>query len=178
MSLNTRRAALTKLLAVVVLGPTARIFAGEGLLHCRLCSSCDNCSKVCRLVKEDRKITTTCWGYKCEDFCAPAPSCPDHQNCETVCQSQGDKEPIHCSKTLVWTHWVHGGCGTVYTKKKLMKKTVTKKVPSYKWVVEDLCAACQQKVSQLEIPAGTDLPPTPQVEGAKVLTAQVTAAGQ
>ncbi len=171
---NTRRSVLSSLFAIAIAGPTAHIFAGEGLLRCRLCSSCENCCKVCRLVKEDRKITTTCWGYKCEDFCAPDPSCPDHDHCEMVCQSKGDaREPCHCPKPLVWTHWIPGGCGTVYTKKKLMKKTVTKKVPSYKWVVEDLCAACQTKVAQIEIPAGTDLPPAPQVAGAKILTAQV-----
>ena len=173
MTLNTRRSALTKLLAMAVLGPAARVFAGDGLLHCRLCSSCENCCKVCRVVMEERKITTTCYGYKCEDFCVPDPSCPDHQHCESVCESQGGKEPIHCPKPLVWTHWIPGGCGTVYTRKKLMKKTVTKKVPSFKWVVEDLCAACQAKVSQMEIPEGTELPLPPKVEGAKVLTAQV-----
>jgi hypothetical protein len=36
------------------------------------------------------------------------------------------------------------GSAKVHTKKKLMKKTVTKKVPSHKWVVEDLCDNCAQ----------------------------------
>ena len=144
------------------------------MLHCRLCASCDNCTKVCRLVYEEKKITTTCWGYKSEDFCAPGPSCPDHEHCETVCGSHGDaKSPCSAPKAFRWIHWHPGDCGTVYTKKKLMKKTVTKMVPSYKWVVEELCPACQSHCAQQQIPAGTELPPAPQQPGVPVITAQV-----
>ena len=71
-----------------------------------------------------------------------------------------------------WIHWTHGDCGTVYTKKKLMKKTVTKTVHSFKWVVEDLCQACQTRCAQMQIPAGTDLPPVPRLGGVPVLMVQ------
>ena len=174
---TSRRSILTGLFALAVAGPTARIFAGEGLLRCCLCSDNRNCSKVCRLVQEEKKITTTCWGYKCEDFCAPDPSCPDHEHCEMVCGNRGDAKAV-CSqaKPLRWIHWCPGSCGTVYTKKKLMKKTVTKKVPSFKWVVEDLCPACQQRCAQQTLPAGTELPLAPKLEGVPVLTVQVAEA--
>ena len=172
----TRRTLLTQFLALTFAEPMTCLVAGEGILRCRLCASCSNCSKVCRLVCEEKKITTTCWGYKTEDFCAPGPSCPDHDHCETVCGSNGDaKSPCSQPKQFWWTHWHPGDCGTVYTKKKLMKKTVTKMVPSFKWVVEDLCPACQTRCAQIAIPAGTELPPVPPVEGLKVLTAQVRA---
>ena len=59
-----------------------------------------------------------------------------------------------------------------------MKKTVTKKVPGFKWVVEDLCPACQARCAQLEIPAGTEIPPAPQMEGVRVLTAQTQTSTQ
>jgi len=91
-----------------------------------------------------------------------------------VCGNNGDPEaPCSQAKPLRWIHWCPGSCGTVYTKKKLMKKTVTKKVPSFKWVVEDLCSSCQQRCAQMEVPAGTELPPVPKVEGVPVLTVQV-----
>ena len=177
--MSTRRQVIASLIAAAVVGPSVRVFAGEGLLRCRLCSSCDGCQKVCRLVCEDKKITTTCWGTKCEDFCAPGPSCPDHEHCEMVCGNSGDpKAPCSQPKPFRWIHWTPGDCGTVYTKKKLMKKTVTKTVPSFKWVVEDLCPACQTRCAQLQVPAGTELPPVPKLEGVPVLTVPVSAAAQ
>ena len=171
---TSRRSLLTSLFVVATAGSISRLFAGGGRLRCRLCSGSNNCSKVCRLVCEEKRITTTCWGTKCEDFCAPGPSCPDHEHCETVCGNNGDPQaPCSEPKTLRWTHWTPGDCGTVYTKKKLMKRTITKKVPSYKWVVEDLCPACQQRCAQQSLPAGTELPPVPKLEGVPVLTVQV-----
>jgi hypothetical protein len=49
----------------------------------------------------------------------------------------------------------------VYTKKKLMKKTETVTVKSYKWVVEDLCPTCNAAVAPVEIAPGADVPPPP-----------------
>jgi hypothetical protein len=51
----------------------------------------------------------------------------------------------------------------------LMKKTVTKTVPGYKWVVEDLCPSCQAKCAQLTVPPATEVPPAPQLAGVPVL---------
>lgn len=42
-----------------------------------------------------------------------------------------------------------------------MKKTVTKTVPSFKWVVEDLCADCEAKTQDAVVPPGIAVPPPP-----------------
>ena len=113
---------------------------------CAHCGCQAQCQKVCRLVCEEKKVPVTCWGCKCEDFCLPKHSKPGCQHCEEVC----DEDPATCdgpcthAKKFVWTEWCPG-CATLHTKKKLMKKTITKKVPSYKWVVEDLCCQCQAR---------------------------------
>ena len=171
MNSQTRRSILASLFAATVVGPISRAFAGEGLRRCSLCSQCDGCEKVCRLVYEEKKITTTCWGTQCEDFCVPGPSCPDHEHCEQV---GGSSNPCSPPKRLTWTHWLPGEGGTIYSKKKLMKKTVTKTVPSFKWVVEDLCPQCQTACAQVRVPKGTELPLAPTVVGARVITAPIT----
>ena len=114
---------------------------------CAHCGCKEQVTKVCRIVREDKKITTTCWGVQEEEFCIGDPSCPDQEHCETVCKKNPDDklDAKVCSsnKALKWTSWIPGSCATVFTKSKLMKKTVTKSVPSYKWVLEDVCAACK-----------------------------------
>ena len=50
----------------------------------------------------------------------------------------------------------------VRTKKVLLKKEVKKKVPSYEWVIEDLCAKCSSECTSASVPAGTDVPPVPE----------------
>ena len=47
------------------------------------------------------------------------------------------------------------------TKNKLMKKVETKKIPSYKWVVEDLCGKCEGNCLGAAVPADAELPPPP-----------------
>src|SRR5690349_14158950 len=108
--------------------------AGDQCAHC----GCQGCEQVCRLVREEKKVNITCWGCKCEDFCVPGKSCRDGRNCDEVCD-ECDGEVCSAPKKFVWYNWIPGCAENIYTKKKLMKKTITKTVPSYKWVVEDLC---------------------------------------
>ena len=49
----------------------------------------------------------------------------------------------------------------MYTKTKLMQKKITVKIPSYKWVVEDLCSQCDAECVSAEIKPGTKIPPPP-----------------
>jgi hypothetical protein len=42
-----------------------------------------------------------------------------------------------------------------------MKKTITKTIPSFKWVVEDLCPHCCANAQSVAVPAGTEIPPPP-----------------
>lgn len=133
----------TFLLAIVFAGVnSADTKAGE--VCCKLCGCSAPCQKVCRLVCEEKKVEVVCWGCQCEDFCVPGRSRHGCRHCESVCDTcKDDTVSKVCSlpKKFVWTEWFPGGAHT-YTKKKLMKKTVTVKVPSHKWVTEDLCSDC------------------------------------
>ncbi len=99
--------------------------------------------KVCRLVCEMKTEKKTVYDCKCEDFCVPGPSecvgtkCP---TCEDTCKCQCRLErwfAEHCPEKIY-----KPTCAEVHTKKLLVKKTVEKKVPSYKWVVEYVCDGC------------------------------------
>lgn len=135
---------------------------------CDHCGDSRGCQKVCRLVREEKKVEITCWGVKCEDFCIPGPSCRGCTHCEEVCEDCDAKAGVSsATKRFVWTEWIPG-CATVHTKKKLMKRTITRKVPSYRWVVEDLCAGCEAGVEKVSVQPGDDVPPPPVVK-AKVI---------
>jgi hypothetical protein len=158
---------LTRSLAVVslVVGFFAATSGHGGGRCCSHCGSEAPCQKVCRLVKEEKKIETVCWGCKCEDFCLPGPSHIRCRHCETVC-SDGecvvDKDGVAAKpKDWVWTEWLPSCKAHLHTKKKLMKKVVTKKVPAYKWVVEDLCTKCEAgaAVADFEPDHAIPLPP-------------------
>jgi hypothetical protein len=140
-------------------------------LGCDHCGGAGACQKVCRLVCETKKVEITCWGCKCEDFCVPGPSKPGCRHCETVCddcEAGSDPSAVHYqSRKFVWTEWIPG-CATIRTRKKLMKKTITKTIPSYKWVVEHLCPHCQLAAQSAAVPAGTEIPQPPTAVGAKM----------
>jgi hypothetical protein len=103
---------------------------------------------------------------KCEDFCSQGKSCRGCKNCEEVCQSaeKDGSGPCIAPQTFVWYDWIPGCSKGIYTKKKLMKKTVTKTVPSFKWVVEDLCAECEAKTQDALVPPGVNVPSSPKLD--------------
>lgn len=147
--------------------------AGE--LCCALCGCNDSCQKVCRLVCEEKKVDVICWGVKCEDFCVPGPSKPCGKQCDMVCDDCGKKpkdgDPVATPKRFVWREWIPCSCANIFTKKKLMQRIDTKKVPSYKWVVEDLCAKCESNAKSALVEPGVKIPEPPPVD-AKILVAQ------
>lgn len=172
MRTQTRRMALRSLLAAsavsIYVVSAAEAMAGDGC--CSKCGcSANRCRRICRLVQEDRKITTTCWGMECEDFCVPGPSTPDCKQCETVCNPAAGDKVCSQPKRLVWTSWIPGCGQEIYTKRKLMKKTVTKTVPSFKWVVEDLCPECTTSCEPVSLPKGMPVPPRPEIAGLRFL---------
>lgn len=175
MQAQTRRMLLRSLLAAsaasIYAGFPIEAMAGEGC--CSRCGcSANRCKKICRLVQEDRKIVTACWGMQCEDFCVPGPSTPDCKHCETVCSKGSDDTQICVKpKRLVWTSWIPGCDQEIFTKRKLMKKTVTKTVPSFKWVVEDLCEKCTVSCNRVLLPQGTPEPRRPAITGLTFLAA-------
>lgn len=112
---------------------------------CAHCGACCCCQKVWHPVPEEKKVEVPCWGCKCEEFCVPGPSCEGCQHCKTVCDNCNEpcdpKKPHSEPKKFLWTDWFPC-CAQTYTRTKLMKKVETVKVPSYKWVEEDLCPQC------------------------------------
>ena len=160
---------VTLLAILLTICPAKRGSAGECCARCGCNRSCD---KVCRLVYEEKKVKVICWGAQCEDFCLPGPSKPGCKHCEEVCADCDDKEddkaPHGAPTKFVWRDWIPGSCAKVYTKKKLMQKIVTKKVPGYKWVVEDLCPECEAKTESVKPKAGEKVPPPPALPQEKV----------
>ena len=154
------------LLIVVVSVMATTIHLRADSHGCAHCGCQQSCQKICRLVCEEKKVEVVCWGCQCEDFCIPGPSKPGCRKCEEVCgtcQVHSDPKVIAAPKAFSWTEWIPGCSSGIYTKKKLMKKTITKKVPSFKWVVEDLCETCQAKCQSPPIPPGVEIPPPPLV---------------
>jgi len=115
--------------------------------YCAHCGCHERVTKICRFVREEKKITATCWGVEEESFCVNGPSCEGCKHCETICEKdkrdKTDAKVCSVPKTLTWTNWMPRANTSIFTKKKLMKKTVTKSVPSFRWVVEDLCDHCR-----------------------------------
>ena len=119
------------------------VAAGAGDFCCAVCGCHDRTNKVCHLVCETRKVQITCWGLQEEDFCVPGPSSRGDRHCETICESS-----LPCTeRQFVWFDWAPSCTATVFTRKKLQKRIVTREVPSYKWVTEDLCPRCAGEVT-------------------------------
>ncbi len=152
------------LLVTLVAGLAALAANDTQAVGCDHCGQSGACQKVCRLVCENKKVEVTCWGCKCEDFCVPGPSKRGCKHCETVCglcDEACDPNSTHAkTKNFVWYDWMPG-CATIHTRKKLMKQTVTKTIPSYKWVVEDLCPHCVASAESSPVPAGAEIPRPP-----------------
>ena len=107
-----------------------------------------------------------------EEICVPAPSTAECKHCETVCPKTPEDQNIFAQpKKLVWTSWIPGCGADVFTKRKLMKKTVTKTVPSFKWVTEDACQQCIAAIKPVTVPQGVTVPTAPEIEGAYVVAA-------
>ena len=151
------------LLTVCLLGSLIAPAKANG--PCTHCGYHGSCNKVCRLKCEEKKVEVVCWGIKCEDFCVNGCSQRCAKHCEILCDECDDVDPYEATssgpKKFVWSEWTPKRCAKMYTKSKLMKKTITKKVPTYKWVVEDLCAQCEAKTKDAEVVPGATIPPPP-----------------
>jgi hypothetical protein len=153
-----------RVLVIVVASAFAASWADAREGCCCRCGCPSECQKVCRLVCEEKTVDVVCWGCKCEYFCLPGPSTPHGEHCEMICgecDASGDCTRPHAkAKRFVWTDWVPG-CAKIHVRKKLMQKTVAKKVPSYKWVVEDLCPACCESTTAAEVEPDVAVPAPP-----------------
>jgi hypothetical protein len=115
--------------------------------RCARCGSEAECRKVCHLVCEDKKVSVTMWAGKAEEICVPGPSKLVCERCKMVgCENRDPNVPCAKPKKFTWTTWKPWRAPDVYTANKLMKRTTTQTIPSYKWVTEDLCPECQASV--------------------------------
>jgi len=136
---------------IIVLAGAPCIRAGDGdCVDARPGDGCcDHCGcnsgvkKICRRVAEQKKVTVTCWGCDEEAFCVPGCSKPGCEHREDVCGCSGGCSMCLRVKPFVWMEWIPSDRASIFTRRKLMKKTVTKTVPSYRWVVEDCCPSCR-----------------------------------
>lgn len=150
------------LLFTIMWANSGAILIADETAECARCREHHRTTKVCRLVVEEKKVEVVCWGCKSEDFVVPGPSVPKSDHCMCVdCKSSAGTQTDVCSKPkkFVWTEWIPG-CAKVFTKKKLMKMTVEKKVPSYKWIVEEVCDSCKHQTAGLST-STAQLPPVP-----------------
>ena len=163
LSTSVSRLPALLLLSIAVLA-AASVVAGDGL--CRHCRRSAACCQVCRLVKEEKKVAITCWACEEEPFCVPGPSHKVCKHVDYVCDESRPGEPCAKPKKFVWTEWLPSCNSKIFTHKKLMKKVETKKIPSYKWVVEDVCEACQKELQVAELPTDAAVPLPPIVNAA------------
>lgn len=136
----------TSILAIVIVGGILGscgvdlVLAADGC--CAQCGRHCDVAKVCRRVESTKQITVTCWGLQNEEFCLPGPSTPDCECSEQVCDADGCC--LHGRpRSLFWINWLPSDRAKIFTRRKLMKRTVTRTVPTCKWVVEDVCAGCR-----------------------------------
>jgi hypothetical protein len=141
------------------------------------CSHCGrhcDCQKYCRIVCETKDVKKTVWVVKCEEICTMMPNCGCHECCcdeggaanaagEKCCCKKCDPCAGEAKKSYVTPK-----CGKVHEVKKLEKKEVICKVPSYKCVVVYCCPQCgeEQNVEKASPapaapPASTPIPPPP-----------------
>lgn len=164
--------ATTTIVSLFAAGASA---SEAGEICCALCGCRDGCQKVCRLVREEKKVDVICWGVECEDFCVPGPSKPGCKHDETICEHCDPQmqagAPHSKPRPFVWRDWIPWKSPQIHTKRKLMQKIETKKIPSYKWVVDDLCKQCESKAESAAIAPGVDVPPVPRTD-VKILLAR------
>ncbi|HUY34694.1 MAG TPA: hypothetical protein VMV69_18255 [Pirellulales bacterium] len=110
-----------------------------GRRHCDHCGCRQECKKVCRLVHGTKKETKTEYGCECEDFCVPGRSRKCGVKCD--CDAHG-----HKYRHIVW----QPTCAEVRTRKKLVKKDISKEVPDDRWVVEEICRGCGRCLGRTE----------------------------
>ncbi len=148
------------LATALLLCVASMVYGHEGF--CFHCGRSGTCQKICRLVCEDKNVEVICWGYQCEDFCVPCPSKRGCAHCDMVCEEcSPNADGVHSkSKRFLWFDWIPTKA-KMYTRTKLMKKTTSKQVPTYKWVVEDLCAHCEANCPCASVTPDIELPPIP-----------------
>lgn len=138
---------------------TGRLW-GDGR-RCQQCGLREGAT-VCRLVREEKKVTVTCWGMLEEEFCLPGPSQRGCQHADQICTECAEPQEVSSRPRLfVWSEWQPWGRPEVLTRRKLMKRTETRTIPSYHWELQELCEPCQVGLQPLQVSAESVIPPLP-----------------
>lgn len=116
--------------------------------QCARCRANTHCTKCSRVIIENKEVKITCWGIRQEDFAIGGPSCPKCQCTTEACKCSPDSKVQSGSKKFTWKIWEPSLTAFWFTKNKLMKRTETKTIPTYKWVVEDLCDQCRNQTTE------------------------------
>ncbi len=124
---------IVRALLLTMVAVTPMFAQGNGHHSCCPQCGCHQVRKVCRLVPDVKKVTKTVYDYECEDFCVPGPSKICGIKCVPDCDAHHGVR-----KEIIWQPC----CGKVYTRKKLVKKTITEEKPGFKCVVVCLCNSC------------------------------------
>jgi hypothetical protein len=127
---------------------------------CNHCGCPAHCHKVCHVVCEMKDVKVTCYccrqedicipgcSKKCGEVCEPNPCCLVHPDlCDECAKSNCSLGCGQC-KCETRTVWQPGCCADIRTVNKLVKYEVTKKVPTYKWVVEYCCDQCCCEITE------------------------------
>jgi hypothetical protein len=139
------------------------VTAQQPAADCDQCGCEIHCRKVCRLVREEKKVEVVCYGCEYEEICLPGPSTPKCSHCKCIeCScADGVNDKVRSKpKIFVWTEWFPGS-SKLHTRKKLMKRTTTVTIPSYTWVVEDVCDTCEHQLRSIGLSTEVLLPPVP-----------------
>ncbi|SFH57710.1 hypothetical protein [Planctomicrobium piriforme] len=112
--------------------------------HRQCCSrcGCESATKRCRVTCETKKVPEVTYSTEHEDICMPGRS--------ERCVGHGDGQCLDDGSGYAPT------CGTVYHRKKLVKKTADVEQKSYKWVVETVCAQCRETGGSCEVPDSSE----------------------
>lgn len=161
-------------MTLIASGALGRL-AANGSEPCA-CAHCGGATTraVCRLVCEETEVPVICWGVQDEDFCLPGHSVPGCEHCEVVCEECDPQGKVRSGPSLwVWRDWCPNPCGDIFTRRKLMKKTLTRTVPSYQWKVEMVCDSCRDScMAPAAAPVVAPLPATQPVSAEPVKAAR------
>ena len=167
-------------------------------------AKCRGCGKSCKVTCDTKKVKKIVWVVECEEFCAPLPNCDRGRSCDRGCKSCCDAEACgdcggcgkagrcgRCCKdpceALQNRKYVSPKCGKVRSRKKLVKKEITCKIPVYKCEVcgcgdveldeEETAPAEAPSDAVPEVPspasqASSDYAPQPPVIGTSYLKAR------
>lgn len=99
--------------------------------HCDLCGSCRSIRRMPFAKPTIKEIEKECIRVTYEDVVIPGPSC--------LCGERHGHDECGCFWYQLWKP----GWAKVITKAVPVTTRVTRKVPSYEWVVEERCCDCR-----------------------------------